>query len=143
MKYKKSIAICVIIYVTAIFAFVAYERSPKFTINNLDMSPIESIAIYSSSTMERAILTDSDASDLAKLLMDVKITGKGSDDFRNTVDGTWVMFHIKLINQSKFDFSACSPIYIIDSKKGYEGDYEVCNRISELYYMLEEKYFPR
>jgi len=122
---------------------ILYTHSPKYMLSNMDIAQIESIAIYSLSMENVAILSESDVYDLFQLLKQVEITGRGSDDFRLYAGTKGPMFYIKLKNRKGFDLSASNPFYIIDSK-GYRHDnYEICNHILYIYYPLVEKYFPR
>jgi len=109
----------------------------------MDISQIESIAIYSLSTENVAILSESDTSDLFQLIKQAKISGKGNDDFRNYT-GRGIMFHIKPKNKKGIDFAAKGNIFYIINEKGYHhDDYEISSRITDMYYLLVEKYFPR
>ncbi|MCL2052170.1 MAG: hypothetical protein FWG91_10655 [Lachnospiraceae bacterium] len=144
-QVKKALIITILIGIAAlmIICFGLILHSPKYILNNLDISQIESITLYSLSPNEAAVLSENDVSELYELLKQVKITGKSNDDFRYYDGGRWVQFHIKIYNKKGFDFAGSTPFYIINGQNGYEADDEISSHMSSIYYSLVVKYFPQ
>lgn len=140
MRYigkKAIIFICATCIVLSIPIFQHLKQKKiNYALNNLFPSQIESISIYSRSTLERTILSENDKERVIELLEDVRFTGSPIQDISNYDGLVSRMFYIKCLDNTSFDFSVSGAIYVIDGTTGYEADYSVSERIAQIYYDL-------
>ncbi len=147
MNKKKKIifciSICIIIVLTGLVVFVLKYRSrDHINFAELDLSNVDSIAVYSYSG-EEVILSEEEVNELLPLLNQVELVGEWSQEFRDYVGGTNYMFQINLINGKSFGFAA-DIFYIIDGERGYkveESNRHVSYELSQKYFALIDQYF--
>ena len=148
MKNKKKtilgVSICIIIVLIGILVFVLKYRSrDHINFAELDLSKVDSIAVYSYSK-EQVILSEEEMSELLPLLKQVELVGEWTQEFRDYDGSKYYMYQINLINGKSFDFAASMPFYIIDGERGYkveETDYDACNELSQKYFEFVDQYF--
>ncbi len=51
------------------------------------------------------------------------------------------MFQLNMKNSSNIDFAASNPFYIINIEKGYKADYDLCDKINQLYFSMLDNHF--
>lgn len=90
-------------------------------------------------------LPEKEISALVALLNRVRITGGGSEEFKDlTGNGPYRMFYIELIDGTSFEFAGDSSRYIINGEIGYETEnHETGREIMDMYYALVEEYCKR
>lgn len=149
MKNKKKIIftviICSIIVLSGIISCVfKYRSRDHINFAKLDMSQIDSVLLYSYSK-QTVILSEREAEELIPLLNKVELAGEWTQEFRDEYVGVHsYMFRINLRNGKSFDFSACTPFYIIDGERGYkvgDEDFDACYELDNKYLELVDKYF--
>ena len=68
-------------------------------------------------------LPEKEISAMVALLNRVRITGGGSEEFKDlTGSGPYRMFYIELIDGTSFEFAGDSSRYIINGEIGYETE---------------------
>ncbi len=146
-KKKKiifGISICIIIVLTGFVVFVLKYRSrDHINFAELDLSKVDSIAVYSYSR-EEVILSEEEVNELLPLLNKVELVGEWTQEFLDYDGSKYYMYQINLINGKSFDFAASMPFYIIDGERGYkveDADYDTCNELSQKYFVFVDQYF--
>lgn len=137
-------ALCILFIVILCFVIITrYQRAVFF--KNLEVSQIERIVLYSfrgGENGEKVELPEEEIPGLVALLNQVRITGGGSEEFKNlTGGGPYRMFRIELTDGRSFEFAAGSSHYIINGDIAYETeDYELSKEIYYTYYGLVDEY---
>ncbi len=108
---------------------------------NLDASQVESIqACYRGYVAE---LSDEEIALLVPKLNQVKLVGRGTQEYREYDGSDGQQFQIRLKDGTEFHFSANSWFCIINNEKGYKTEDVLCGEIYTLYRGIILKNFPQ
>lgn len=168
MKKRRLIIAAAVLLLAGIAAGWRLTRPAlKDVLRKLDVSQVESIAVYRShfspALEPETALSESDAERVVDLLRQVRLSGEPTQDYSNW-QGMHVQpwFHVKLKNGTEFDFRACPPFFLVNTGNlgyvphqrrentimGYQSppdhdreDYDLAQQIGWLHSELEEKYF--
>lgn len=139
--HSKLIAGMLVVLLTVIIlvCFI-YINLGLYPMRNLSISQIESITIYSMS-LEKEVLSEDEKKQLLSYLKRVELKGKGTQKFKDYTGCKFLMFQLNMKDSSNIDFAASNPFYIINIEKGYKADYELCDKINQLYFNMLDNHF--
>ncbi len=123
-----------------ILVWFVYNNLGLYTMRNLPISQIESITIYSL-CLEKEVLSEDEKKQLLSYLKRVELKGKGTQEFKDYAGCKFLMFQLNMKDSSNIDFAASNPFYIINIEKGYKADYELCDKINQLYFSMLDNHF--
>lgn len=129
-----------ILLTAIILVWFLYNNLGLYPMRNLQISQIESITLYSLS-LEKAVLSEDEKKQLISYLKRVELKGKGTQKFKEYDGCRFLMFQLNMKDSSNIDFAASNPFYIINIEKGYKADYELCEKISQLYFSMLDNHF--
>lgn len=139
--HSKLIAGMLVVLLTVIIlVWLIYNNLGLYPMRNLPISQIESITIYSLS-LEKEVLSEDEKKQLLSYLKRVELKGKGTQEFKDYAGCKFLMFQLNMKDSSNIDFAASNPFYIINIEKGYKADYELCDKINQLYYSMLDNHF--
>ncbi len=139
--HNKLIAGMLVVLLTVIIlGWFIYNNLGLYPMRNLPISQIESITIYSLS-LEKEVLSEDEKKQLLSYLKRVELKGKGTQGFKDYTGCMFLMFQLNMKNSSKIDFAASNPFYIINIEKGYKADYDLCDKINQLYFSMLDNHF--
>lgn len=139
--HNKLIAGMLVVLLTVIIlGWFIYNNLGLYPMRNLPISQIESITIYSLS-LEKEVLSEDEKKQLLSYLKRVELKGKGTQEFKDYTGCMFLMFQLNMKNSSNIDFAASNPFYIINIEKGYKADYDLCDKINQLYFSMLDNHF--
>lgn len=139
--HSKLIAGMLVVLLTVIIlVWFIYNNLGLYPMRNLPISQIESITIYSLS-LEKEVLSEDEKIQLLSYLKRVELKGKGTQEFKDYTGCKFLMFQLNMKDSSNIDFAASNPFYIINIEKGYKADYELCDKINQLYFSMLDNHF--
>ena len=92
-------------------------------------------------SLEKEVLSEDEKKQLLSYLKRVELKGKGTQEFKDYAGCKFLMFQLNMKDSSNIDFAACNPFYIINIEKGYKADYELCDKINQLYFSMLDNHF--
>lgn len=139
--HNKLIAGMLVVLLTVIIlVWLIYNNLGLYPMRNLPISQIESITIYSL-CLEKEVLSEDEKKQLLSYLKRVELKGKGTQEFKDYAGCKFLMFQLNMKDSSNIDFAASNPFYIINIEKGYKADYELCDKINQLYFSMLDNHF--
>lgn len=145
-RNRKTYAVLgILLLLFILLSMISYAHRTFF--RRLELDEIQSINIYSVYHYDGepavATLSEEETLQVYELLNQVELPGIGSDDFLGYTPYRTKVFKIELTNGTSIDFAPSGSTYIINSEKCFPADYDLSASLSELYYHLEIKHFPK